>query len=213
MKIPSILVLLTLATVSATSIQVNAQPAPAASETAAQVEVASVKFNGIRLGQDPWMEVEVEVTAKPGGRAVSGEFIDRVRVSLNLGIELGSEGGVKKRAFYRSSVEAIAIEGGSKSMFRFYLPPEVLKRDKISPNDTGKHYVVELEVGGKPQPQSRGGVSANTIKSEESLRNFLGLVASEGGQNEGVLMPLHLTPFANDSQRRSPTVLRREAQR
>lgn len=212
MKIPSILVFLALATVSIAPIPLKAQPAPAAAEGAVQVEVSSVKFSGVRWGQDVWLEAEVELAAKPGGRAVSGEYVDRVRVALNLGIDLGGESGAKKRAFYRSSVEAVAIEGGSKPVFRFYLPPEVLKRDKISPNDTGKHFVVELEVGGKSLPATRGSVSAQ-IKSEESIRNFLGLVTSEGGPNEGILMPQHLTPFAYESQRRSPTILRREGSR
>lgn len=212
MKIPSILVLLALATVSIASIPMNAQPAPAAAADATVVEVNSVKFNSVRWGPDSWLEAEVELSAKPGGRSVSGEYVERVRVTFNLGLDLGSEGGAKKRAFYRSSVEAVALEGGTRSVLRFYLPPEIVKRDRISSGDSGKHYVVEVEAGGKVMPPARGSVSS-AIKSEESLRNFINLVASEGGQNEGVLVPQHLSPFAQDSQRRSPSVIRRDGLR
>lgn len=215
MKIPSILVLLPLAIVSTASIPMAAQPAPAAAPTqaGAPVEVADVKFTGIRSQSgDTWLEASVEVNVKPGGRSVSGEFIDHVRVTFNLGVDLASEGAAKKRAYYRSSVEAVALEGGSKAAFRFYLPPELVKRDKLSLNDTAKYYVIELEVDGKPIPPARVNFSS-AIKSEDSAKNFLSLVSSEGSMNEGVLIPQHLSPFAYDSQRRAPSVLRREGQR
>ena len=216
MKIPSVLVLLSLLAIPASHVPVHAQPAPAApaaAEAATQIEVTDVKFAGARSPSgETWLEVNVEVNAKPGGRSVSSEFLDRVRVTLNLAIDLAAEGGAQKRAFYRGSAEAIALEGGTKSTFRFYLPPEVIKRDRVRPGNEGKHYVVELEVDGKPVPPARTNVSPE-IKSQESIRGFLGLVGSDGGKNEGVLVPQHLSPFAYDSQRRAPSVFRREGQR
>ncbi len=187
-----------------------AQPVPQAQGVAAQVEVAAVKFGAVRFNGENWFEAEVEVNVKPGGKAVSGQFVDRVRATLSLALEALDDRGAKRMTFYRSSVEAISLEGGTKSVFRFYLPPEVLRRDKLRLDV--KYYAVELEAGGQPQPPARGSASSD-FTSPESMRNFLAKVASESGQNEGVLTPQHLSPFALDSQRRAPSVFRREGQR
>lgn len=212
MKIPSILVLLPLVTVSVVSLPLIAQPAPAAApaEAVALAEVTAVNFGAARWGSDNWFEAEVDVVAKPGGRAVSGQFVDKVRVTLSIGIEAVDDKGAKKINFYRSSAEAITLEGGGKSTFRFYIPPEVVGRDKLKANV--KYYAVELEAGGKPQAPTRANASTD-FQSADSVRVFLSRVAAESGPNDGVLVPQHLSPFAYDSQRRSPSVLRREGQR
>lgn len=189
---------------------VHAQPAPQAQGDAAQVEVVAVKFGAARINGENWFEAEVEVNVRPGGRSLSGQFVDRVRATLSLAMEAQDDKGAKRMTFYRSSVEAISLEGGAKSVFRFYLPPEVVRRDKLRPDV--KYYAVELEVGGQPQPPSRGSASTD-FTSPDSIRNFLSKAASESGQNEGILTPQHLSPFALDSQRRAPSVFRREGQR
>jgi hypothetical protein len=95
-------------------------------------------------------------------------------------------------------------------MVRFYLPPEVVKRDNLRPDV--KYYVVELEANGEPQKPVKASAS-NDFTTADSLKNFLNKVSAESGANEGVLMPQYLTPFAADSQRPSSTPLRREIQR
>lgn len=208
MKLPPVLAFLSLSFVSVPPLPVAAQavPAPAAAE-AVEVEVSAVKFDELRAGRDTWVEAAVDLAVRPGGRAVSGRFVDRVRVTLNLGAEATNEKGEKSTVFFRASSEAITIEGG-RAFFRFYLPPELVKRDKLRP----EFYVVELEVGGRQLPPARANASSN-ITSAEMLKNFLAKVSSEGGANDGMLMPQHLTPFALDSQRPAPTMLRRESQR
>lgn len=211
MKIPAALALLSLTFVSASTLPLAAQPAPAATaEAGAQVAVTSVKFGGARTSGDSWFEAEVEVEARPGGRAVSGQFIDKVRVTLNLGMEATDDKGAKRMVFHRSSAEAITLEGGAKSVFRFYLPPEVVRRDKLRPDV--KFYAVEIEAAGQPQPPVKASAS-NDFTSAESIKNFLSKVSAEAGPNEGVLIPQYLSPFAFDSQRRSPSFVRRESQR
>lgn len=210
MKLPVSLALLSLALVSVTPLQIFAQPAPAATaEAAALVEVAAVKFGGARFGGDSWLEAEVEVNVRPGGRAVSGQFVDRVRLTLSLGAEATDDKGAKRMVFHRSSAEAITLEGG-KAFFRFYLPPEVVRRDKLRPDV--KYYAVEIEAGGQVQPPVKASAS-NDFTSAESIKNFLSKVGAESGPNEGVLVPQYLTPFAFDTQRRSPSFVRRESQR
>jgi hypothetical protein len=103
----------------------------------------------------------------------------------------------------------IAVEGG-KAFVRFYLPPEVVKRDKLRGDP--EYYLVELEVAGESQKITLNNTSKG-INSAETLASFKGKIGSEAAANEGVLMPQYLTPFASDSRRPSPTFLRREAQR
>lgn len=190
--------------VSIFSLQAVAQPA-----TPAQVEVATVKFGAARFGGDSWLEADVELDVKPGGKPVSGEFVNRVRVTLTMAFDIVDAKGAKRRDFYRSSAELISVEGG-KTNARFYLPPEVVKRDKLkTPVD---YYAVELEAAGEPQTAVKESVSTK-FTSAESIKNFLSMATSEGGANEGLLMPQYLTPFSFDAQRRSPTFLRRELQR
>lgn len=178
---------------------------------AAQIEVASVKFGYSRAenGGDNWMEALIELDVKPNGKQVSGEFLNRVRVTLNLGCEATSTKGEKSLTYYKSSVEMVSVEGG-KAFVRFYLPHEVVKRDRLRGDP--QYYLVELEAGGEPQKPNLQSVS-KSINNSTLLAGFKGKVASESGANDSLLMPQYLTPFANDSRRSSPTFLRRDAQR
>jgi hypothetical protein len=58
----------------------------------------------------------------------------------------------------------------------------------------------------------KGSASAR-FASEDLRRSFLTKVVAEGARNEGVLVPQHLSPFALDSQRRSPSIVRRDGSR
>lgn len=210
MKSPVLLACASLLFVSSFGLPVKAQPAPAAPAAAVEAveaEVSSIKFGDARFGRDTWVEATVELVLKPGGRAVSGRFVDRVGVVLNLGAESTNQKGEKVTVFFRASSEAITLEGG-RALFRFYLPPEIVARDKLRP----EFHVVELTVGGRTLPLLKANASSN-ITSTESVKNFLAKVLSDSGANEGLLMPQHLTPFAHDPQRPTPTMLRRDSQR
>jgi hypothetical protein len=211
MKYPGF-ALLTAALVFANPIQLSAEtPAPSTAPiSVAQVELAGKpKSSYARLGGESWLEIELELEVKPGGKVVSGEYVNRVRTILSLGLEVTDKNGVERLVFYKSSAEAIALEGG-KARIRFYLPPELVKRDKIKADF--KYYGVELEVGGEPQAPARANYS-NDFKSADSIKGFQAKVAAESGVNEGLLMPQYLTPFYGDTQRPAPTFLRRESQR
>jgi len=190
------------------SLQSYAQSGPSAASVP-QVAVVGVKFGWARLDGDSWLESEVELEVRPGGKAVAGEFVDRVRTTLSLACEATNAKGEVRTVFYRAACEAITLEGG-KAQVRFYLPPEVVRRDKLRADV--KFYAVDIEVAGEAQPAARGAV-APELKSGDRLKNFRDKVGAEAAANEGVLLPQHLTPFAHDSQRRAPSVFRREGQR
>ncbi len=211
MKIPALLALAALSFVSASSLQLSAQPAPAQApaEGTAILEVNNVRFGTQRFNGDNWFEAEVDVHVRPGGRAISGQFVDRARVSLTIMIEAPGEGSATRTVFYRSSAEAATLEGGRAS-FRFYLPPEILRRDRLRTDV--RFFVVELEAGGQAQPITRSSASGS-FTSTESIRNFLSRANSEGAVNDGIFLPQHLTPFAFEPRLRGPSMIRREAHR
>jgi hypothetical protein len=184
----------------------EAQGAPAG---LVEAEVSSVKFSAVKFGSDSWFEADVEVEAKPGGKLVAGQFVNRVRVTLSIGMEGADEKGAKTINFYRSSVEALALEGG-KANFRFYFPPEIVKRDKLRTPVT--YYAAEVEVAGKVQAPGRASFSS-VFTSPASLQNFISKAASDSVSNDGLLVPQFLSPFAADTQRRAPTFTRKEALR
>jgi hypothetical protein len=88
-------------------------------------EVAQVKFERVR---PEWYQIDVEVEVRPAP-GNSSRFVDRVRVRLHLGFRL-SLGG-ERWEFYRAESTAITVEQG-RGHFRFYLPPEIVKRDRLA---------------------------------------------------------------------------------
>ncbi len=184
-------------------------PGAAEQAAAAQVEVGGVKFGAARFGSDSWMETEITLEVKPGGRVVANQFVNDVRVTLNLAFEAPDAAGGPPKIFYRGSASFITLEGGRHTV-RFFLPPEVVKRDRL--RAPVKFYSVEVEAGGVAQAPGRANVST-AFTSAASVQNFQAMAVSESRSNEGVLMPQHITPFSFESSRSTPTAVRREAQR
>lgn len=187
-------IVLACAVFAATAPSVFAQQPPAApAAAAAPVEVANVRF---RTANGGWYEIEVEVQPKPGpALAQNRNFLNRVKVTLNLGIfsVKSPQGATIPDTYYRASAETAAIEAGRTS-FRFYLPPEIVKRDQIS--GPQKFYLVELSVGGQQVPPAKADASS-ALSSAAIVESFRSKVASEATANEGILLPQYLTPFAN----------------
>jgi hypothetical protein len=179
------------------------------SESAAAQVLAVVKkvtFESVRSAgsSDPWYECTVEVEARPGGAATAGEYIDAVRCTFYLSFMVKRE-GQEVLVFYRASAEAATLEGGSGRFYRFYLPPEVVKRDRISGDAV--FYYAELEVGGKPQAGSKESLGSKI----PNVQNFISRASTEVAKTEGVLVPQYLSPFELDSRRPMPGMVRREA--
>lgn len=175
----------------------------------APVEVSTVKFRPVNGG---WFEVEVEVQAKPGPAAVANRnFLNRVKVTLNLGVisVKAPQGATIPDTFYRASAEAVAIETTGRTAFRFYLPPEIVKRDQVS--GPQRFYLVELSVGGQALPLTRNDVPS-TFTTTTIIEGFRGKVAAEATANDGILLPQYLTPFGAGGNN-TPSFIRTEATR
>lgn len=181
-------------------------PAPAS----APVAVDNVRF---RTANGGWYEIEVEVSAKPGPALTSNRnFLNRVKVTLNLGVfsVKAPQGAQIPDTYYRASAEAVAIEGTGKTSFRFYLPPEVVKRDQVS--GPQKYYLIELSAGGQAVPLAKSEVAAAFGTNLSAVENFRSKVASEAGANDGILLPQYLTPFGAGGNN-TPSFIRIESAR
>ncbi len=190
---------------------------PASAQTASPpppIKVATVRFNSLRADAGTWHVTEIELQPRGGEGAKNRNFIDRVKVTLNLGVfSVKAPAGAKvPDTYYRASAEAVAVEAtGSRAVFRFYLPPEIVKRDQI----TGdlKFYLVEVFVDGKPLPLDKESVSLTTLSKPEFVESFRGKVAGEAGVHDGILLPQYLTPFANAGSPPAPSFIRLETAR
>jgi hypothetical protein len=177
---------------------------------AEEVEVASVKFAAVRAPNSaggPWLETTVALEARPAAGA-PGRMTGRVRVLLTLGFELpGAAGGGRRTEYYAAEAECVALEAG-RTEVRFYLPPELVKRDQL--HGDPKAWSVEVTVGGRPQAPARSSASAALSEQPDARREFLARAGAGAAGNAGLLVPQYLTPFAGEYSRTTPSFVRRE---
>lgn len=179
-----------------------------------RLEVAAVRFGPAR---DPagaaWLmaEVELRVVGAGSGRA---QYVDGVQVTLNLATTSGPRGegesagtGVDDFAFYRASATAVTLAPG-RALFRYYLPPAVVERDRLQGEP--RFWVVEVRTGDGVLPASRRSVGPG-FTSPAALENFRRQLAQRAPPNDGVLVPWFLSPFPATADPSAPAVLRREA--
>ena len=181
---------------------------------AEDVEVGAVHFNGVRPpggGSGNWLEADIALDVHPPGGPASAtvgvvRMVSRVRVTLLLGFELpGQAGGERRKEYYRSDVECVALEPGRADV-RFYLPPELVRRDQM--HGEPKYWAVQLAVGGRPLLPSRAAFAA-ALTTTEARRTFA-TQAAAANENDGLLQPQYLTPFATEYPRNTPSFVRRD---
>ena len=183
---------------------VQAAPAPASGP---ELEVGAVKFNSLRAGTGNWLEADVVLNVRPPA-GTPGQMLSRVRVALLLGFELpAAPGGERKLEHYRAEAECVALENGRADV-RFYLPPELVKRDQL--HGDPKYWGVEVAVGGRAIPAGRPAYSL-TLQGADARKNFQARAGLAAAANDGLLLPQYLTPFANEYPRATPSFVRREA--
>lgn len=176
---------------------------------AQEVEVTSLKFNNLRApngSPNNWLEADVAIEARPVPTNL-GRMVARVRVAITLGFELpAASGGERRIEFYRAEAECVALESG-RSDVRFYLPPELVKRDGL--HGDPKYWGVELVAAGRAVPPGKSAY-CTLLATPEARRNFQGRASSAATPNDGLLLPQYLTPFANEYPRATPSFVRRE---
>lgn len=168
----------------------------------AAVEVRNVNFNLINAGQrGNWHETEIQLDVRRANNpeANNPRFASNLQVTLYLCFQVG-RGDDAQLIYYTADVEVAAMEVGTRQdRVRFYIPPEIVKRDRIARADPFA-FMVELRADGNEIPlsgESTRRVSSN-LQSGEAVRNFLDQVGSNARINDGILMPIYYTPFIND---------------
>lgn len=179
----------------------------AAALAAQEVEVANVRFTTVRapLGSvGNWLEADVQMMVRPLPDA-PGSMVSRVRVSLLVGFELPAPaGGDRRIEHYRADAECVALESGRASV-RFYLPPEVVQRDRI--RGAPRFWGVEVTVVGRAMAPSSAAFSA-MLGTADARRNFIAVASADAARNEGILLPQYLTPFIYEYPRTTPSFVR-----
>jgi len=179
----------------------------AASSFAQEVEVSAVKFANVRPAYDNsanWLEADITLNVHPA-QGAPGQMVPRVRVELLLGCEVPTPaGGERRTEYYKAVAECVALEAGRADV-RFYLPPEIVKRDQV--HSDPKFWSVDVTAGGRPQNPSHAG-SSPALASGEARRTFQSRAVSAAVSNDGVLVPQYLTPF--DLQYPHPSFVRHE---
>ena len=168
----------------------------------ASLSVSKVEFAKAQAldGREEWFEtsIELEVLRDEGDAARRHpDFLDGVTVRLEMGLR--SDGPTRNEfEFYPSEVTLVSLEKG-KSVARFYLPPEVVRRDRIRGEPTA--YAVEVLRGGETLCSYRSA----SLKSEVAQGSFRSRLAARAPENDGVLLPQQKTPFVLDYVRSTPS--------
>lgn len=149
-------------------------------------EVANVRFDRVR---PDWYQVDVELDVKAASGNTS-RYVNRVSVGLSLAFKL--TGSDERFEYYRASATAVTVKHG-RTNFRFYLPPEVVERDRLS--GAADYWTVDLKVGDNAMPRSAKQVSSS-LPNPGVLESFLGRINAEARANDGVLVPQYQSPFA-----------------
>ena len=183
-------------------------PALAAADKAL---VSNVRFATLRPpdgSTDNWLEMAVEIDAQPAANT-TGRVTGRVRVTAMLGYERPAPGNTRQWQFFRAQAELVGLVSG-RTHVRFYLPPEIVRRDALA----GAPGYWDVTVTGESlESETVIGRRSPTLEADEVYRGFRDKVASEGTANDGVMQPQYLTPFREAYPRATPTFVRREAWR
>ncbi len=176
-----------------------APTAPGQPVGASEVEVRAVRFASVRppAGGAAWLETSVELRVI-GRAGAPGRFVDRVGVALALAIRK-RDGELD---YFRSAVETVSLEPG-RAIVRFYLPPEVVKREQLNTDPFAR--LVELTVGGR----AAGTDASPVLAIPAALQSFKDRVTQSAPGNDGILVAQHDSPFADAYAGETPSVVRR----
>ena len=172
--------------------------------------MSSVKFANVRApggATGNWLEADIALSAKPVA-GTPGLMVSHVRVALLVGCELpATSGGERRTEYYRAEAECVALEPG-RSDVRFYLPPELVKRDQL--HGDPKFWSVAITAGGRAQTPGRASASP-ALANADAHKNFESRAAGAAAANDGLLLPQFLTPFVGEYPRATPSFVRHDS--
>ncbi|MCH6257037.1 hypothetical protein MLD52_10795 [Puniceicoccaceae bacterium K14] len=169
---------------------------------AESIEVRELEYSLIKYeSSDEWYELSIELEAfrdSQDEERRDPSFIDNIRVEVFVATEIRATGRKKPFEFYRSGVELVSIEQG-RTFVRFYLPPEIVKRDRV--RGEPHSFIVRVYRGEELLNQSL----SRSLNRESVLANFEKRLAENIAANDGILLPQKGTPFFNEYSGASTT--------
>ena len=160
----------------------------------ASVGVREIEFNKVDeySSEGEWLEcaIEVDVRRDASDRLRKRpEYIDDLVVNLTLGIEVESYRQRQRGfEFYTSEASLVSLKEG-RHFVRFYLPPEVVERDRIGSGI--RYFLVRLARTGETLHE----YASDDLRRPDIRESFLGRVEGESSKNDGLLLPQWKTPF------------------
>lgn len=154
------------------------------------LDVARIHFDLIDEpgGREPWYQIAIEIDVRTGDGGTRGSnprFADEVTVSLAFASARDTR-GERIFSFYSAIAEYPTLEVG-RHVVRFYLPPEVAKRNEVR----GEPFAYEISVTGGGERLDY--FVSPSIESPAALDSFHARLTDGAG---GVLRQQIDTPFA-----------------
>lgn len=184
------------------------------------VSVRSVHFDPVKIGnqKNEWIRMQVELQAsfnpdtkltaeekadKGAKKTANKQWVDKIKVTAT---EIFKPVGAKDAAdfsYYRASATVLTMEVNSSRSVYFYLPGDIVKRDrlKLQPD----YFYVQLEVAGNEVPlfneagRLAPDMAAAVHKQFVNKKDFDGAreQADRGASaNAGMLRPQYMVPYA-----------------
>ncbi len=184
------------------------------------VSVRSVHFDPVKIGnqKNEWIRMQVELQAafnpdaklsaedkadKGVKKTANKQWVDKIKVTVT---EIFKSAGAKDAAdfsYYRASATVLTMEVNSSRSLYFYLPGDIVKRDRLKMQPD--YYYVQLEVGGAEVPlfNEAGRLAPDMVaavhKQFVNKKDFDGArdQADRGvAANAGMLRPQYMVPYA-----------------
>jgi len=181
------------------------------------VNVRSVHFDPAKIGgqKNDWIRMQVELHAnfnpetklsaedKAGKKAANKQWVDKVKVTVTQIFKPLSAKDATEFSYYRASATVLTMEVNTDRSVYFYLPGDIVKRDRLKMQPD--YYYVQLEVGGTELPIfTEAGrlvpdMAGSVHKMFASKKDFDGArdLADRGvSANTGMLRPQYLVPYS-----------------
>lgn len=147
-----------------------------------------------------WLECSVELEVRHDARDPkrrAPDYVDDLTVELLLGFESASNGR-SRFEFYRSEAAPVSLKEG-RHRIRFYLPPEVLERDRLG--SEAHSFLVRLHRSGTVA----GEFVSRQLERSPVKESFLRRSEAEASRNDGILLPQFETVFRSAYPRETPS--------
>lgn len=174
----------------------------ASAESLASVSVHQVEFDRVdgAVGRSEWLECSIELEVRRDASDPSRlrpDYIDDLSVELMLGFE-STVRGKSGFEFFKSEASLVSLKEG-RHVVRFYLPPEVVERDRIGRE--AHSFLIRLHRSGSIVRE----FVSRQLERDPVKNSFLKRVDAESNRNNGILLPQFKTPFRAAYSRETPS--------